>query len=75
MSDALSKGGEMLLGGKRVEELGPNFFQPSVLTGVSTDMVLAHEETFGPVAAIVKFQEEEEAVAIANATPFGLAGK
>ena len=74
VSDALSKGAEVLVGGRRAEEIGPNFFKPSVLTGVNTDMRIAHEETFGPVAAMVKFEEEEEAVAIANSSPFGLAG-
>ena len=49
------------------------FAQPLVLTGAATDMLLASEETFGPVAPIFRFQAEEEALAIANGTPFGLA--
>ncbi|WP_454683563.1 NAD-dependent succinate-semialdehyde dehydrogenase [Ancylobacter moscoviensis] len=54
-------------------ELDPNYADPLVLTGVTTDMQLASEETFGPVAPIFRFETEEEALAIANATPYGLA--
>ena len=75
MSDAISKGGKVVVGGGRNKELGGLFYEPTVLTGVNTDMVLAHEETFGPVAPIVKFEKEEDAIAVANATPFGLAGE
>ena len=74
MSDALSKGAEVLVGGKRAEEIGPNFFKPSVLTRINTDMRITHEETFGPVAAVIRFEEEKEAVSIANSTPFGMEG-
>lgn len=114
VSDALSKGGEVVVGGGRALSLGNCFFQPSVLVGANTDMQLAHEETFGPVAPIircgnyktllfiameeqlrrkryiaggkkksyltlsslstVRFEREAEAIAVANATPFGLAG-
>ena len=54
VSDALSKGGEVVVGGGRALSLGGCFFQPSVLVGANTDMQLAHEETFGPVAPIIR---------------------
>jgi succinate-semialdehyde dehydrogenase/glutarate-semialdehyde dehydrogenase len=55
-------------------ELGANFFQPTVITGMTTDMQLANEETFGPVAGLFKFDTEEEVVKIANSADVGLAG-
>jgi succinate-semialdehyde dehydrogenase/glutarate-semialdehyde dehydrogenase len=54
-------------------ELGAQYFQPTVLTGASDDMLLASEETFGPVAALFEFRQESEVIQRANATPFGLA--
>jgi succinate-semialdehyde dehydrogenase/glutarate-semialdehyde dehydrogenase len=72
VADARERGAELLLGGAR-HELGQTFFQPSVLTGVTADMAMSSEETFGPVAAIARFAEEAEAVRIANDTPYGLA--
>jgi succinate-semialdehyde dehydrogenase/glutarate-semialdehyde dehydrogenase len=62
----------VLSGGDR-HPLGHTFFEPTLLTGVRPDMLVAREETFGPVAAVIKFSTEDEAIAIANDTPFGLA--
>lgn len=70
--DAQSKGAKLLLGGKR-HALGGLFFEPTVLTGATPQMLLAREETFGPVAALFRFKSEAEAIAIANDTPYGLA--
>jgi len=72
VKDALAKGAKALTGGKR-HELGGLFFQPTVLAGVTGDMRLAGEETFGPVAPLFRFKTEEEAVRMANASEFGLA--
>ncbi|KAF6292377.1 aldehyde dehydrogenase 5 family member A1 [Rhinolophus ferrumequinum] len=73
VSDALSKGATVVTGGKR-HQLGKNFFEPTLLSNVTQDMLCSHEETFGPLAPVIKFDSEEEAVAIANATDVGLAG-
>jgi succinate-semialdehyde dehydrogenase/glutarate-semialdehyde dehydrogenase len=70
VADALEGGAELLVGGGRLEG---QFFQPSVLVGVTADMAMSREETFGPVAGISRFSTEEEAVRIANDTPYGLA--
>ncbi len=70
--DVLAGGGRVLTGGKR-HELGGTFFQPTVLTGVTTGMKVANEETFGPVAPLFRFETEEEAIHLANNTIFGLA--
>ena len=72
ISDALSKGAKVETGGKR-HELGGSFFQPTILTGVTTDMLVTNEETFGPLAPLFKFETEEEVIELANATIFGLA--
>ncbi len=71
VTDALDRGGELHLGGER-HDLGHTFFQPTVLTGLTAEMAMSCEETFGPVAAIRRFVTEEEAVRIANDTPYGL---
>jgi succinate-semialdehyde dehydrogenase/glutarate-semialdehyde dehydrogenase len=70
VANALEGGAELLLGGERIEG---QFFQPSVLVGVTADMAMSCEETFGPVAGIARFSTDEEAVRIANDTPYGLA--
>ena len=70
IADALSKGAKLLVGGK---SMGGNFFEPTLLRDVTTDMAVAREETFGPVAPLFKFKTEEEAIAMANNTEFGLA--
>jgi succinate-semialdehyde dehydrogenase / glutarate-semialdehyde dehydrogenase len=72
--DAERKGAKVVLGGHRVPDLGANFYQPTVLTGMNTDMALATEETFGPVAGLFPFDTEEEVVRIANSATVGLAG-
>jgi len=72
IADAVANGASVAVGG-RVHALGGTFFEPTLLTGVRPDMLVAREETFGPVAAVIKFETEQEAVDIANDTPFGLA--
>ncbi|WP_319545844.1 NAD-dependent succinate-semialdehyde dehydrogenase [Ruegeria conchae] len=72
ISDAVSKGATVTMGGKR-SDLGGTFFEPTVLTGVTRDMVVAKDETFGPVAPLFKFEEEDDVVAMANDSEFGLA--
>ncbi|MCR8999697.1 NAD-dependent succinate-semialdehyde dehydrogenase [Rahnella perminowiae] len=70
--DALEKGARLMEGGQR-HKLGGNFFQPTVIIDVTDDMKVAHEETFGPLAACFRFKTEEEVIKRANDTPFGLA--
>jgi len=70
--DALEKGGAVLVGGKR-DARGGLFFQPTILTGVTSAMKVAKEETFGPVAPLFRFETEEEVINTANDTEFGLA--
>lgn len=72
--DAEARGAKVVVGGRRAAELGPNFYQPTVLTGMSKDMKLASEETFGPVAGLFAFQTEKEVVELANHADVGLAG-
>jgi len=72
IEDAVSKGGQIALGGKR-HELGGTFFQPTIVTGVTHEMKVAKEETFGPVAPLFPFETEEEVIQMANDTEFGLA--
>jgi succinate-semialdehyde dehydrogenase / glutarate-semialdehyde dehydrogenase len=72
VADATGKGAKVALGGAR-HELGGTFYQPTVLTGVTTQMKVTREETFGPVAPLFRFKTEEEGVALANDTEFGLA--
>jgi succinate-semialdehyde dehydrogenase/glutarate-semialdehyde dehydrogenase len=72
--DAERKGAKVIQGGQKMPELGSNFFQPTVITGLTTDMAIATEETFGPVAGLFKFNTEAEVVKIANSSEVGLAG-
>jgi succinate-semialdehyde dehydrogenase / glutarate-semialdehyde dehydrogenase len=72
ITDAVSKGGRVALGGKR-HALGGTFFEPTIVTHVKPDMLVAREETFGPVAPIFSFRDEKEAIRMANDTEFGLA--
>jgi succinate-semialdehyde dehydrogenase / glutarate-semialdehyde dehydrogenase len=71
VADAISRGAQVELGGKR-HARGGTFFEPTVLTGATGEMLLAQEETFGPLAAVFKFATEEEAIALANDTESGL---
>ena len=71
VADAREHGAELLLGGER-HALGPQFFEPTVMTGITEAMAMSNEETFGPVAGITRFATEEEAVGKANDTPYGL---
>jgi succinate-semialdehyde dehydrogenase/glutarate-semialdehyde dehydrogenase len=72
IADAVAKGATITQGGKR-HALGGSFFEPTILTGVTPDMLVAREETFGPVAPLFKFETEAQAIAMANDTEFGLA--
>jgi succinate-semialdehyde dehydrogenase/glutarate-semialdehyde dehydrogenase len=72
IADALAKGAAIAYGGKR-HALGGTFFQPTVLKNVRPDMLIAREETFGPVAPLFRFKTEAQAIAMANDTEFGLA--
>jgi aspartate-semialdehyde dehydrogenase len=71
VADALDRGAKLLAGGKR-SDLGPLFYEPTVLIDVPSDALIFREETFGPVAAIAPFDTEEEAITRANATEYGL---
>jgi succinate-semialdehyde dehydrogenase/glutarate-semialdehyde dehydrogenase len=72
IADALDKGGRLVTGGKR-HALGGTFFEPTVVADATPDMLAAREETFGPLAPVFKFETDEEAIRLANATEFGLA--
>ncbi|MBY6034442.1 NAD-dependent succinate-semialdehyde dehydrogenase [Marinobacter daepoensis] len=72
VQDCQAKGGRLLCGGG-IHELGGNFFAPTVMADVTAEMLVASEETFGPLAAVFPFETEAEAIALANDTPFGLA--
>lgn len=73
LKDAVDKGARIVTGGQR-HALGATFYQPTVVADVTPDMEVCRSETFGPVAPVVKFDTEEEAIALANDTEFGLAG-
>jgi succinate-semialdehyde dehydrogenase/glutarate-semialdehyde dehydrogenase len=68
----VAKGGNIVIGGKP-HALGGTFYEPTVITGATQDMLCAKEETFGPVAPLFRFKTDDEAIDIANGTPFGLA--
>jgi succinate-semialdehyde dehydrogenase/glutarate-semialdehyde dehydrogenase len=72
VADAVAKGGRIAHGGKR-HSLGGTFYQPTIVTGVTKDMLVAREETFGPVAPLFRFETEADAIRMANDTEFGLA--
>jgi succinate-semialdehyde dehydrogenase/glutarate-semialdehyde dehydrogenase len=73
VADAQSKGAVVLCGGERLRNLGANYYAPTVLGEATPDMLLAHEETFGPVVPLFRFRDEEHVATMANDTPFGLA--
>src|SRR4051812_41634684 len=73
VADAVGKGARVVLGGKK-HERGGLFFQPTVLTNVTPQMLVSHEETFGPVAPLIRFKTEDEVIGLANDSEFGLAG-
>jgi acyl-CoA reductase-like NAD-dependent aldehyde dehydrogenase len=73
VADAVTRGARVLRGGKPRPDLGPNFFEPTVITGLDSTMKLFEEETFGPILAIQTVSNAEEAVALANDSPFALA--
>jgi succinate-semialdehyde dehydrogenase/glutarate-semialdehyde dehydrogenase len=72
VQSSINAGAKLVLGGAR-SDLGPCFYQPTILTGVTADMPVFRNEIFGPVAPVVTFRTEEEAIAMANDTEFGLA--
>jgi succinate-semialdehyde dehydrogenase/glutarate-semialdehyde dehydrogenase len=72
IDDAVSGGATIVTGGGR-HPLGGTFFEPTLITGAANDMLVAREETFGPLAAVIPFEAEQQAVAMANDTEFGLA--
>lgn len=72
IEDALAKGARVITGGRR-HKLGGRFFEPTVLADVTPAMLVAREETFGPVAPLFRFKTDEDAIALANDTEFGLA--
>ncbi len=72
VSDAIDKGAEVIVGGKKPEGLEGAYYEPTLLTGITTDMRVWQEEVFGPVLPIVTFSDEEEAITKANDTKYGL---
>ena len=73
LNDAVAQGAQVLLGGRRLPELGANFYTPTILTGIDHSMKLMREETFGPLLPIIPFENNDEAVQMANDSDFGLA--
>lgn len=74
IEDAISKGAQVLVGGQPASDLPGFFYQPTVLSDVSHSSLLASDETFGPLAGLIKFETEEEVIRMANDTDVGLAG-
>lgn len=74
LKDATDKGAKIVVGGKRLPDIGSNFFAPTLLTNCTNDMKFSQEEIFGPIAALYKFSTEEEVLKLANDTSVGLAG-
>ena len=74
VEDARAKGATVILGGKHNVDLGPNFYGPTVITGMHKGMRIHQEETFGPIAGLFEFDTEEEVIELANASEVGLAG-
>ncbi|GAB7358422.1 hypothetical protein MBLNU230_g2488t2 [Neophaeotheca triangularis] len=74
VDDAVKQGGKVMTGGQKLPDLGDNFYQPTVIRDMKSNMQLANEETFGPVAGLFSFETEAEVVKLANNTDVGLAG-
>ncbi|WP_431982602.1 succinic semialdehyde dehydrogenase [Streptomyces qinglanensis] len=72
VADAVEKGAAVLAGGRARPDIGPLFYEPTVLDGVEPQMAVCGEETFGPVVSVYRFSDTDEAVGLANATPYGL---
>ena len=72
VADALSKGAKLITGGKQSIE-GKNFYEPTILANVNSQMLITYEETFGPIAPIIPFESDEEVIQLANSSQFGLA--
>ena len=73
VNDAVERGARLLAGGRRLSELGPNFYAPTLLADVTNDMRVMQEETFGPVLPVAPFDSDDEAIRLANDSEFGLA--
>src|SRR5271166_5918083 len=73
VNDAVARGARLLTGGRRMPELGPNFYAPTLLADVTHDMRIMQEETFGPALPVAPFHTDDDAVRLANDSPFGLA--
>jgi len=73
IGDALERGARVVVGGKRLPALGPNYYAPTLLVGADARMACSCEETFGPVVPVTRFDTEDEVIAAANDTPYGLA--
>ncbi len=73
VNDAIARGARLLAGGKRLAELGPNFYAPTLLADVCSDMRIMQEETFGPVLPVAPFDSDDDAIRLANDSEFGLA--
>ncbi|MEV0603489.1 succinic semialdehyde dehydrogenase [Streptomyces sp. NPDC050315] len=72
VEEAVAKGAKLLTGGRPRPDIGPLFYEPTVLDGVQAPMAVCNEETFGPVVSLYRFSDEEEAISLANSTPYGL---
>lgn len=72
VDEAVAKGAKLVAGGVARPDIGPYFFEPTILDGVEAPMAVCNEETFGPVVSIYRFTDEDEAIALANGTPYGL---
>ena len=73
VNDAVQRGARLLTGGRRMTEIGPNYYAPTLLAGVTNDMRIMQEETFGPVLPVAPFESDDEAIRLANDSDFGLA--
>ncbi|NGO12258.1 succinate-semialdehyde dehydrogenase (NADP(+)) [Streptomyces sp. HC44] len=72
VDEAVAKGAKLVAGGVARPDIGPYFFEPTILDGVEAPMAVCNEETFGPVVSVYRFKDEDEAIGLANSTPYGL---